>query len=320
MSLILSWDVGIINLAYCIMKLDTNGNFVVRDWGKLDLRDESQFSNLICPGIGKDGSKCTRPCRFYVADAKKSNSESETGSQIGPDSDTESDFDSESDSESDSDSDSEDESKFKKNNSKIKGYCGIHSKKVSSALITYTGKQSCTHSYKNKDKKCPYKVSHVYYTPNPTWKKKKDQFIVSYYCPKHKPGKTSFLKLIKKTGSNKMPIENLQINLLRKLLKYPQFLQVDTVIIENQPALKNPRMKAISSTLYDYFLIRSTIDKHKFPNQITKVSYINARTKKKVITPDFIKQFERQREIERSEYKKRTGKEKKKISTETLKI
>ena len=46
-----------------------------------------------------------------------------------------------------------------------------------------------------------------------------------------------------------------------ELDKRKHFLECKMVLIENQPTLKNPKMKAISSTIYDYFLIRGIIDK-----------------------------------------------------------
>jgi len=44
-------------------------------------------------------------------------------------------------------------------------------------------------------------------------------------------------------------------NIPRKLQEKPQLLDVDAVVIENQPSLKNPQMKSIQMILYSYFLI-----------------------------------------------------------------
>ena len=44
-------------------------------------------------------------------------------------------------------------------------------------------------------------------------------------------------------------------NIPRKLYEIPQLLNVDCVVIENQPSLKNPQMKSIQMILYSYFLI-----------------------------------------------------------------
>lgn len=61
----------------------------------------------------------------------------------------------------------------------------------------------------------------------------------------------------------KMSPEALRMALIEKLEANKNFLEVDTVLIENQPVLKNPTMKSISSCLFDYFLIRGKIDTQK---------------------------------------------------------
>jgi len=48
-------------------------------------------------------------------------------------------------------------------------------------------------------------------------------------------------------------------NIPRKLQEYPQLLNVDLVVIENQPSLKNPLMKSIQMIVYSYFLILGKI-------------------------------------------------------------
>jgi hypothetical protein len=39
-----------------------------------------------------------------------------------------------------------------------------------------------------------------------------------------------------------------------ELEKRKSLLNANYVVIENQPSFKNPRMKSIASTLYDYYL------------------------------------------------------------------
>ena len=46
-----------------------------------------------------------------------------------------------------------------------------------------------------------------------------------------------------------------------------------TFLIENQPTLRNPKMKAISSTIYDYYLIRGIFDKDRTNSNIKLVKY-----------------------------------------------
>ena len=59
-------------------------------------------------------------------------------------------------------------------------------------------------------------------------------------------------------------------NIPRKLNEIPQLLDVDLVVIENQPSLKNPQMKSIQMILYSYFLILGKV----IGNETTK-SYID---------------------------------------------
>ena len=68
--------------------------------------------------------------------------------------------------------------------------------------------------------------------------------------------------------------------IVKKLDEKENFLNVDTVCIENQPALKNPTMKSVQMILYTYFLVNG-ISSDKL---ITDIQMINARNKLKVYT------------------------------------
>lgn len=57
-----------------------------------------------------------------------------------------------------------------------------------------------------------------------------------------------------------------------------EFLNVDIVIIENQPALKNPTMKTIQMMLYSYFLIKGIVIEER---SVSSIEMINARNKLK---------------------------------------
>jgi hypothetical protein len=72
-------------------------------------------------------------------------------------------------------------------------------------------------------------------------------------------------QLISNTIVKKYPTTQLKLNLissLDKLSTHFAMLGIEEVIIENQPSLKNPKMKSIANALFDYFLIRGTIDKY----------------------------------------------------------
>ena len=66
--------------------------------------------------------------------------------------------------------------------------------------------------------------------------------------------------------------------IVEKLQKKIIFLDVDLVVIENQPALKNPTMKSIQMMIYSYFLIDGVCSDD---SKITNIEMINARNKLK---------------------------------------
>ena len=59
-------------------------------------------------------------------------------------------------------------------------------------------------------------------------------------------------------------------------------MNANIVLIENQPSMKNPKMKAISSTIYDYFLIRGIFDKERTNSNITRVKFMSPSNKLKL--------------------------------------
>jgi hypothetical protein len=61
-------------------------------------------------------------------------------------------------------------------------------------------------------------------------------------------------------NSKKYSIEEKKILLIEKLNQFPELLQVDYVIVENQPVFKNPHMKTIENTIVDYFIIRGIFE------------------------------------------------------------
>ena len=99
-------------------------------------------------------------------------------------------------------------------------------------------------------------------------------------CSKHKEIIEKNLNksrtLIKyKTFVKDFTIHDLKLSLLEKLDTFKNiFLNVDIVCIENQPTFKNPTMKAISDTLYTWFMIRGIVDKDINNPQINKIRFI----------------------------------------------
>jgi len=72
-------------------------------------------------------------------------------------------------------------------------------------------------------------------------------------------------------------------NIPRKLNEIPQLLDVDLVVIENQPSLKNPQMKSIQMILYSYFLILGkVIGNETTKSYIENIDFCSASNKLKV--------------------------------------
>ena len=73
-------------------------------------------------------------------------------------------------------------------------------------------------------------------------------------------------------------------NIPKKLYEKPQLLNVDLVVIENQPSLKNPQMKSIQMILYSYFLILGKVigNGDNTTGYIQKIDFCSASNKLKV--------------------------------------
>jgi hypothetical protein len=73
-------------------------------------------------------------------------------------------------------------------------------------------------------------------------------------------------------------------NIPRKLYEKSNLLDVDIVVIENQPSLKNPQMKSIQMILYSYFLILGKIigNSEKNSSYIEKIDFCSASNKLKI--------------------------------------
>ena len=105
-------------------------------------------------------------------------------------------------------------------------------------------------------------------------------------CTSHKK-----LKMYRDLKGKKIPKpKNLMLemgkNLVTLLDSHPRLLDVEVVLIENQPALKNPTMKSIQMMVFSYFLVRGVSDPGR---PLVSVEMVNARTKLKSYTgPDII--------------------------------
>jgi hypothetical protein len=84
------------------------------------------------------------------------------------------------------------------------------------------------------------------------------------------------LKKVSIINTKSVNILDLSSELIRKLRTKPNFLDVDIVVIENQPVLKNPTMKTIQMIVYTFFLIYGvTIEE----SPVTSIALFNASRK-----------------------------------------
>jgi hypothetical protein len=97
-------------------------------------------------------------------------------------------------------------------------------------------------------------------------------------CSGHKKLKKYSDKKFKGVPKKKNPMLDQGTCIVETLQKKDNFLNVDLVVIENQPALKNPTMKSIQMILYSYFLINGVTNDE---SNIEDIQMINARNKLK---------------------------------------
>ena len=103
--------------------------------------------------------------------------------------------------------------------------------------------------------------------------------MCSSHCKLKMYSSKKFKKIPKK--KDHMLLQGKQI--VTKLKEKNTFLDVDVVLIENQPALKNPTMKTIQMIVYSYFLIEGVMSES---SSIKDIKMINARNKLKAYTGD----------------------------------
>ena len=218
---VLSWDVGIINLAYCFIEYNED-DWKILEWGIINLTNREE---LKCSHCGKNASCYTdisNNCVYYCKKHLPKNLEPPTFEEIF----TENKSDKKCDWET------------------TNGKCNKKSKYVDS-----NDKYYCTTHAKSAYKKI---------------------------CDQYK------IKSIKKKSVSSLSIDDLKFDLIKKLDNMKSFMEADYVLIENQPSMKNPKMKAISSTIFDYFLIRGIIDKHISNSKIKKVKFMSPSKKLKL--------------------------------------
>lgn len=214
---ILSFDVGIKNLAYCLIE-KTNDDFKILKWGIINLVDDRQ----LCRFELKNKRICGKIGRFTI-----------------------------------------------NYNNQEKVVCNSHKTK-------YIPEEIPTNKYKCQHIKCTLECS-INLLNKEEWS----------WCEKHKNDIKKVLREFKPKkltfqNCNQQPIQELAQKLFNKLEADVDFIKVNEVLIENQPSLKNPNMKTISTLLYSYFVMRGITDKEKTGSSITHIKFISPSNKLKV--------------------------------------
>jgi hypothetical protein len=217
---ILSFDVGIKNLAFCLME-KKDQDLTIKKWDIINLVEDRD----LCQFKLRTGKNCGKIGRFTM--------------------------------------------KINKDTTYV--LCNSHKDKCK-VEISESTEYKCNHI------KCTNN-SKINILENEEWS----------WCEKHQKDAKKIMTLFKPkkiTGQNcsQQPIQELAQKLFTKLDNDKDFIMVDEVLIENQPSLKNPNMKTISSILYSYFVVRGIIDRErKVVNSLIKnVKFVSPSNKLKV--------------------------------------
>ena len=101
----------------------------------------------------------------------------------------------------------------------------------------------------------------------------KDDDSVEFCCTAH----SKRFKKLKKMNTNRDIMKLSQICI--KSLRLLDLSNIKYVLIENQPALKNPVMKSVQMIIYTFFIMEGVMNEN---SPIEKIHMVNARNKLKV--------------------------------------
>lgn len=237
---ILSWDVGIINLAYCLIEYNKEDKkYSILDWNVINLTERDKMK---C-------HQCQANPSFYQAITDKYS-------------------------------------------------CKNHVKLLDTNVPDFD-----LMFILNQENKCCYTGK------NTCTKTSKYKYLDEYYCNTHaKSLYKSIGSQYKNTSYNKKNIDKQSMDdflfkLINELENRPNLLNCNNVVIENQPSLKNPRMKTISVTLYNYYMMRGIIDQKITNSTIKTVRFMSPSNKLKLANDGDTKQLIKLKGDESSTYK-----------------
>ncbi len=244
---ILSWDVGIKNLAYCLIEITTIDNkdtFKIKKWDSINLAESryvccfSKKNNELCGAIASHSLKLDDERNYYYCKAHMSKASFEDDVKdvniewnILPKVD-----------KCDRCKTVKMVDVFKCNSCEGQ-YCKTHVK-----TLSIEGNYRC--DAKKCDKMMTKKINNIGWCD--------DHYEEGY--------QTHLEKKMKKISQScmKISLDKLTVTMFQKLDELADdFLQVDEIYIENQPSFINPTMKSISCILYSYFCMRGLYEKAK---------------------------------------------------------
>lgn len=273
--IIISWDVGVIHLAYCILKYDFDVankkvNIEILDWDEINLIGEDRIKIECCGKMkakkGETPKTCGKNATYYLNITPIPSKDKPVDEPV------------EKTIEETNDALDEDSSKEKVSAIKMYDFCKTHLpqhneywSQTNTQMLFREIKPGHECEYLKKDgDNCGKKCKHVF----------KHNDVKKYLCTTHykselnKKIKEFSPQLIKNLIVKKYPTSKLQFNLIKKLDELAEHfakLKIEEVVIENQPSQKNPKMKSIANTLFDYFMIRGYVDKiHEMDIQMVR--------------------------------------------------
>ena len=280
MSKAIGWDIGIKNLAYCILDTSLNSNTVktlntftfnktkydITHWEDISLVTQIE-SNLATSGEVSHINNTLKCCFIKENTNSKTKKTNNKGKGKGKkkQSDPPSNIIAKNDLVEETTNSICGKSAFYcaeelNADGTYKGYCKTHFKKLGINKLPELSVKQCWNS------DCIAKPIQVL-----------KQHIFKGYCKKHinemlkanvgnimdiehqyQYTSSDFLKINRAKATSKIDINNLGISLFQELDKIKnKVLDAEIILLENQPVLKNPTMKSMQMFLYSYYLIRT---------------------------------------------------------------
>ena len=153
-------------------------------------------------------------------------------------------------------------------------YCATHGKSKPN-IKKLDEKLKCIHLKKNKE---------------PCGKNATFKNGISGYCTQHSKKYPECTKISNYKNASKIPLIKIGERLFKELDNHPEFLDAKIVILENQPALKNPTMKSIQMMLFSYFVMKCKVENK---GQVEDIILMSAKNKLKAYTGEPITKYDK---------------------------